>query len=109
MVKEVLLPESKTLKGLVVADIVSEDAAVGATVEGEADRRVLLLARSVPNLQVNLIAINGHLLGLKVGADCGLGWADATRTFSELFDECGLADVHVAEKDHLCQELLLMS
>lgn len=107
--KEVFLPESKALEGHVVAYIVCENTAVGATVEGEAYRRVLLLTGGVPNLQVNFTAVNRQLLGLKVGADCGLGGTDTARTLGELFDESGLADVHVAEKDHLCQELLLMS
>ena len=67
---------------------------------------MLLLASGVPNLQVHFAAVDVNRPGLKVGADGGLGLASTSR--SELVDECGLADVDVAEKDHLCKELLLM-
>ena len=90
---------------MLVGDVVGEDAAVGATIEGEADRGVLLLAGRVPDLQSELLVANCHGLRLEVGADSGLRRTGVV--IRELVNEGSLAHVDVSEEDDLGKELLL--
>ena len=103
--EEVLLPESKALKGLVIADIVSEDATVGATVETMTDCHILLLTPCVPNRKRHGLAGDIYHFLLKV-AD---SFPHRAVTESEMVLESGLTDVKVAENNHLCWKFLLMS
>ena len=50
LVKEVPFPEVESVKALLVTEVICEDAAIGATIESEANRGVLLLASRVPHL-----------------------------------------------------------
>jgi len=103
-VEEVLFPEGESVEALLVADIEGQDAAVGATVKGEADGDVLLLAGSVPDLHGEVRVLHLELLLLEISADRG---ACVARVASaELVNQGGLANIDIAEEDDLGDGLL---
>ena len=67
---------------------------------------MLLLASRVPHLQGHLLAIDGQRLGFKVSANGSL--CIGSLTCGKLVDKCCLTHADIAEKDDLCEELLLM-
>jgi hypothetical protein len=69
--EELVAPGVEGLEGLGAVDIIDEHAAVGAPVEGDAERLEALLARGVPELQGDDAVVDGYFFGKEVGADGG--------------------------------------
>ena len=88
LLKEVLLPEVEALETRLVGKVEDEEAAVGTSVESEADGSVLLLASSIPHLEGNLLSVHGDRLGLEIGTDGGTGSLSLARV--ELVDKGSL-------------------
>ena len=102
-VKEILLPEGEAIKASLVGHVEGENATVAATVEGKANRDVLLLTSCIPDLHIQVHVVDRDLLLLEVSTDCG---ACAATTSRELVDQSGLSYSHVSEEHDLRQGLL---
>ena len=71
MNEELVAPGIERLEGLGAVDVVDENAAVGASVEGDAERLESFLARSVPELEGDDAVVDGDFFGEEIGADGG--------------------------------------
>lgn len=102
------LPVRQALKGLAVRDVVDQETAVGASVEGGPERLVSFLAGCIPDLQGHDAPVDLDLLVAKVCAD---GRFEAFRELQVLehLDERGLSYSRVTNGDHFYEALLVRS
>ena len=70
--KELVAPGIEVLERLCRVDVVHQYAAVGASVEGHAERLEAFLARSVPQLEGHNAIVDGDFFGEEIRADRGL-------------------------------------
>lgn len=66
--QELVAPGVEGLEGLGRVDVVDEDAAVGAAVEGDAEGLEAFLTGGVPELKGDDAVVNGYFFGEEVGA-----------------------------------------
>ncbi len=67
--EEFVSPRIQRLERVRRGDVVDEDAAIGAPVEGDAERLETLLAGRVPNLHRDQTIVDQNLLGEEIRAD----------------------------------------
>ena len=82
----------------VPGDVVDEQCSDGASVVGPRDGPEILLARSVPDLQLDGLVIDGERLGPELNADGHIVRGPGL-ILNELQDDAGLADPGIADHD----------
>lgn len=91
MDEELVAPGIEGLKGLGAVDIVHEDAAVCAAVEGHAERLEALLAGGIPELEGDDAIVDGYFFGEEVGAyRCFVRGAEFLVDLGGMLDRVGL-------------------
>ena len=70
---EFLEPAADVVEGGAAGDVVDEEGAEGAAVVGGGDGAEALLAGGVPDLGLDVLAVDVHALRLELDADGGLG------------------------------------
>mmetsp|Transcript_36305 Transcript_36305/g.85696 ORF Transcript_36305/g.85696 Transcript_36305/m.85696 type:complete len:230 (+) Transcript_36305:105-794(+) len=104
---DLVQPGLDMLEGLGVGSVVDDDDAVRAAVVAARDRTETLLARRVPNLQLDRLAIQLDGADFKVdanGADVALG----VRVVGEAQQQAGLAHTRVADQHKLEDVVVLL-
>lgn len=69
--EELVAPRVEGFEGFGAVDVVDEDAAVGAPVEGYAEGLKAFLSCGVPELERDDAVVDGHFFRQEVGADGG--------------------------------------
>jgi len=103
VIAELLEPSRDVLVGLVLADVVDEESADGATVVCRGDGAVSLLAGGIPDLSLDGLRIDLDRAGGELDADGGLG-IEVELVAGESTQKVGLSDTRVTNKHHYCQD-----
>jgi hypothetical protein len=98
MVPEFLEPPGDVLVRLVLADVVDEEGADGASVVGRGNSAVALLSRRIPNLGLDGLRIDLDGPGTELDADGGLG-VEVELVAGESAEKVGLSDARVSDQD----------
>ena len=69
MNQKLVAPGVERFERFRAVDVVDEDAAVGAPVEGDAEGLEAFLARGVPELKCYDAVVDGYFFGEEIGAD----------------------------------------
>ena len=104
---ELIEPSADTIESGTAANIVNDESTDGAAVIGRGDGAKPFLAGSIPNLSLNLFAINIHNLSLEFNADGGLGM-EIELVSSITRQQIGFTNRRVSDDDDL-EEILLTS
>lgn len=99
MIPQLLQPACHILICLVLADVVDEQGADGATVVGGRDGAVPFLARRVPNLCLDSLGIYLDRSCCELDADGGLG-VEVELVAGESAKQVGLSDARVTDQHH---------
>lgn len=102
---ELFLPVRQVAKALSIVQAEGEQAAVRAAVEGRAEAAEALLARRVPDLQRDLLAVHLQLLVEELHAD-GVEEVRVKFVGDVAVHKRGFADAAVAQKDDLHESRL---
>lgn len=95
MIPELLQPPRDILVRLVLADVVDEQSADGAAVVGGGDGTVALLARGIPDLGFDGLAVDLDAAGREFDADGGFA-VEVEFVAREAGEQVGFADAGVA-------------
>ena len=104
---ELLEPAGDTVEGGAAADVVDDKCADGTAVVGGGDGAKPFLAGGVPNLGLDLLAVDLHALSLELDADGGLG-VGVELVAGVARQEVGLAHRRVTDYHHLEEVLLAL-
>lgn len=99
MISQLLQPAGDVLISLVLADVVHEQCANGASVVCRCDRSVSLLSGSIPDLRLNSLLVYLNRSGRKLNTDGGLG-IKVELIASKSAKKVGLSNTGVSDQDN---------
>lgn len=99
VIPQLLKPSCDVLVCLVLADVIDEQCADGASVVGRGDGAVALLAGSIPNLRLDGLGVDLNGPRGEFDADSGLG-VEVELVPSESTQQIGLSDTRVSDQDN---------
>lgn len=102
--EELVMPRVEVLERVRVGDVKHKDAAIGASVEGDAQGLKALLTGSVPDLHCDYAVIDDDLFRDKVSADCGFVLVGEALGHV-LVHQGRLSNAAIAQNNHLQQAL----
>ena len=98
-------PVADGLEGPAVGNVVDEENALRASEVGRCDCAESLLSGRVPDLKLDALAVNLHILDLEVDANCG-DERGGKGVVSVTEEEAGLADAGVTDHEQLALNVI---